>query len=349
MERKEFDDMTKVLQLNEGIDKLYKHLCDLELQGKFMSDEYMECVDMIRFGSKRAQDYMLKYPLSNKDMNDFIEVLLELNHYNKWDPVNYIDKAPSIKIKRFIEHNFELSLAFHDSNEDEFLPDQIQIEDVTYNFEEGIALLEEEGQYDAIEDIQAMKAANDEQDKLDYFRDDLYLERISLEIHTFMKYLLDTINTEKDPEIKEALIRMKYQIISNVRSIELSFLYDPTLSYSLTTYQYRLARVFKKTPQLFIEHITDSATLIDAEQMQLLERGKKSYTDIDDKVHDILLGIMLQTHITCMPNEIVREATIEDTEAAVELSRSRADKKVLKKSLKINKKYIMQEYNVNDN
>ena len=99
----------------------------------------------------------------------------------------------------------------------------------------------------------------------------------------------------------------------------------------------------------FLEHITDFANLIDAEQMQVLERGKKSYSDAVDKVHDILLSIMLQTHITCMPNDMIREATIEDTEAAVELSRSRADKKVLKKSLKINKKYIMQEYNVNDN
>ena len=349
MERKEFEDMSNVLQLNEAIDKLYKHLCELELNGEFMSEKYMEYIDIIRFATKRAHHYMKRYPLSDKAMNDFIEVLLELNHYNKWDPVNYIDKADSIKIKRFIEHNFELSLELHDSNEEEFLPDQIQIEDVTYSFEDGIALLEEEGQYDAIEDLKAMKAMNDAEDKLDFVRDDLYLERISLEVHTFMKYLLDTINAEKDPEIKTELIRMKYQILSNVRSIEDTFLFDPTLSYDLSTYQNRLARVFKKEPQLFLEHITDFANLIDAEQMQVLERGKKSYSDAVDKVHDILLSIMLQTHITCMPNDMIREATIEDTEAAVELSRSRADKKVLKKSLKINKKYIMQEYNVNDN
>lgn len=345
MEKNRSDDMITILQLNNSIDQLYKLLCNLELEGKKDSQEYKDYVDLIRFASQRCHKYMTRHNLGDKDINEFIQVLNELNHYDKYDPLNYIQKFDNIKIRRFIEHNYELSLIYHESDEDMYYSDQdgIIIENVKYDYETGLAMLEEEGYQDMADDCRfLMEQAKTEKEENED-RDDMDIAELQLETHTFMLYLLDAINEEQDEEIKKKLIEAKYRIISNIRSLELTFLYDQDLDIDLEAHQRELHNVFKKRKSLYLEYVLYLEQIIDHERMMLIERHKEKYDDLDDQVYDILLSILLKTHVSCIPNETVRNGILEDSDAGVQLAESKIDKKVLSRSMKLNAKYIIKE------
>ena len=348
MERKRLDDYLNVLGLSDSIDKLYKHLCELELQGRFMDDEYKEYLDMIRFASKRCDKYMLKYSLNDPEINDFIQLLADMNNYDEDVLLDFIIKTPNIKIKRFLEHIMELSLIFHQStnpDEDVEREDGVIIDGYIYDYETGIDILEQSGQQDLADNVRYLQEQSKCEDQMDLFIDDLAVAKVDLETHTFMLYLKDRINEEKIPQIKEELIRMKYQIISNIRSIEKTFLHNPSLDYDLSRFQNKMHRLFEQQPDVYMSYVRANEMLIDNERTELLERNKQEYDDMDDLVHDILLSILLKTKITCLPNESVRDLVIEDSEAAIELSNAKLDKRVLKKSIKLNNKYTIKDRN----
>ena len=347
MEKQRSDDMISILQLNSSIDKLYKLLCELELKGEKDSEQYKEYVDIIRFASKRCERYMTKYNLGDSDINDFINLLGELNHYEKYDPMNYIDPVSNIKIKRFIQHNYELSLLYHETDEDMYYDDKVTIEGVEYDYETGAIVAEQEGYEEQAEDIRFLQKQKEQEIEQERKLDDMNYAELVLETHTFMLYLLDRIEEETNEEIKKKLIEAKYRIISNVRTLELSFLYDSSLDYSLFVYQDDLHRIFKSDPRLYVDYVMKLEQIIDWARMSIIERSKEKYDSIDDQIYNILLSISLKTYTSIIPNETVRNGIKEDSDAGVELAKGKIDKKVLKKSTILNKKYIIKEANNN--
>ena len=343
MEKQRLEDMMKVLKLNNSIDHMYKKLCELELKGEMNSEQYNEYIELIRFASNRCEDYMLKYELSDQDIQDYIKLLIDLNGYNQYDPVNYLGRCDNIKIKRFFEHNYELALQYHAAEWDESYDDKIIIENVEYDYETGMAKLEEEGYDEQLEDAKTFYEQSKEEKEQANDRDDLNYAQLQLEIHTFMLYLLDTIRREKNKVIKKKLIETKYRIISLVRSLEKSFLFDPELNIDLEYYHDKLHRVFKKRSELYPEFLKDLERIFEEDRMALIDRNKEEYIDADDQVDDILEELSLRTHLTTIPNESVRQCIIEDNEAAAELADGKIDQKILKRSIKINKKYIIKE------
>lgn len=344
MEKQRADDMLKVLQLNNSIDKLYKLMCELELKGEKDSDQYKEYLEMIRFASKRCEQYMLNYKLSDLDINEYITLLYELNHY-PINPIDYVDPVRNTKIKRFISHNYELSLRYHETDEDEYSEDGVIIDGVKYDFETGAMVAEQEGYEEAIEDIRFLQKQTEQEQAESFDRDNMNLAELELETHTFMKYLLDAINEEKNEKIKNKLIEAKYRIISEIRSLELTFLYDQDLDINLREYQNKLHDVFKERKELYLEYALYLEATIDSERTQIIDRHKETYDDLDDQVYNILLSILLKTHTSCMPNETVRKGIMEDTNAGIELAEGKIDKKVLKRSSKLNSKYVIYDIN----
>jgi hypothetical protein len=85
--------------------------------------------------------------------------------------------------------------------------------------------------------------------------------------------------------------------------------------------------------------------VIDSERTQIIDRHKEKYDNIDDQVYNILLSLLVKTHISCMPNETVRQGIMEDNDAGIELAEGSIDKKVLRKSNKLNSKYIIYDIN----
>ena len=343
MEKQRVEDMDKVLKLNNSIDKMYKLMCELELKGEKDSEQYKEYIELIRFAAKRCEQYMLNYRLSDTPINEYINLLYELNNY-PINPTDYVDPVRNTKIKRFIAHNYELSLMYHDA-EDDYDEDGVTIEGIKYDFETGAMIAEEEGYEDQVEDLKFLAQKQQEERAQAIDRDDLNHAAIELEVHTFIRYLLDAIEEEKNAKIKKKLIEAKYRVIAEIRSLELSFLYDQDLNIDLYEYQSKLHDVFRKRKELYLEYALYLEAVIDSERTQIIDRHKEKYDNIDDQVYNILLSLLVKTHISCMPNETVRQGIMEDNDAGIELAEGSIDKKVLRKSNKLNSKYIIYDIN----
>ena len=343
MEKKRLDDMESILALNQSIENLYNHLYELEINGKMNSDEYKEYVDMIRFAVSRCDRYMLKWPLSDVDANDFIQLLLEINRYDKYDPINYIDRINSIKVKRFIEHNYELSMLYHETDIEDSENDGIYIDNVQYDFETGIAKLEELDKDEMAEECRFLYEQSLLEEEEEKDRDDMDYAKHNLDSHTFMLYLLDAINSETNEETKNKLIAIKYKIISIVRNLEDTFLSNHEMDYDIARYQHKLHSTFHQRPTLYTDYLNYLEQVISKERIELVERNKKEYTNEYDKIQDTLLALSLKTHLSCIPNQAIREAQLEDYESAIKATKSKIDKKVLKKSIKLNNNYIIYD------
>ena len=345
MEKKKSEDMFTILELNESLNKVYDRLAELEIEGNLGNDEYMDLLEVIRFGTERCDKYMLKYPLSDEEMTDFIDLLIKLNNYDQYDPFDYTSYTNTIRIKRFMEHNFELASMYHTAMPIQTTNDIISINGEEYDYADGIALLEESGQDDLVEALAEQFALAQEADKeIDRDLDDFDMARMKVESHIFMSYLLDAIKEEKNEDVRNMLIHMKYKIIGMIRTLEHSFLSNYKLdNFNIELYQRALERVFEKRQELYLRYLEYEENIISIEQDMLMERNKKEYKDIYDHINDILLGIKLQTHLSCIPNSLLREAILEDQETALELAPSKLDKKVLKRSIKLNNKYVVQE------
>ena len=346
MEKKKFEDMLSILELNNSIDKLYKMLCELELNGQMDSKEYQEYVGMIRFARSRCDYYFLKHPLCDTEMNDFIELLMDLNRINPNQTMDFLSYIPNTRIRRFIEHNTELATIYHQDTAEE----QLIFEDITDRFFAGdLDLMSfdlEDYDEDDLEAEEAMvnNLLQSNSREINEAVDDYNQLKFKIESHIFISYLIDAINNEKNMEVKKKLIETKYRIIAMVRNIEDTFLYNTR--FENINYDYlnlSLNDMFRKNNNFYSDYIESYEQLIGQQQDLLLDRNKEKYDNIDDYVQDILLGISLQTYISCLPNDMVRDAIIEDQQTAIDLSTSKIDKKVLRKSLKLNNKYVLPQ------
>ena len=346
MEKKKCEDMLSILELNSSIGRLYNKLCELELNGQMNSDEYNEYVEMIRFARRRCDHYYLKYPLCDAEMNDFIELLMDLNRINPNQTMDFLSETPNIKIKRFIEHNTELASIYHEDAAET----QVIFEDITDQFFDGeLELMSDELEDYDDDDLEAEEdAVNNLLQKysqtISIDLDNYNQLKFRIESHIFISYLIDAINNEKNMDVKKKLIETKYRIISMVRNLEDTFLYNN--SFEDINFDYlnlSLNDMFNKYNEFYGDYVDSYEQLIAQQQNLLLDRNKEKYDTIDEYVQDILLGISLQTYISCIPNDMARDAIIEDQETAIDLSTSKIDKKVLKKSIKLNKKYVLPE------
>ena len=333
MEKKRINRITKILELNHSIEKMYKRLYELEISGKMNTKEYLDIVDLIAWTSNKCTEYMLEDKLNDNYMRNFIELLGKYSNINTEEPDNFYVPMTEIPNRRFIEHNYELILLRHETDPERYEDDNDDLDEYEYDFDDEFD--------DGFED--ELKVYMDDIIKEEDQLDDFLYAKTSLEIHTFMLYLLDTIYEEKDVTIKNKLIEEKYKLLACNRSIENTFLKDPNMSINLYFYQLGLHNTFKKDKTKYKMYVAGLKRTIDKEIMKLVERNKKEYKNIDEKVRDILACITLKTHVSIMPNEAEREEIHQDNEAGVELANTSIDKKVLKKSLNLNSNYIIYE------
>ncbi len=355
MEATRENDMNKILELNKSICDMYDKLADLETQGKTETDDYNMFIDLIKFASMKNEETMMKYPLSDEDMEDFLE---ELRWGTKGHVVydgdifyKFYDLEDDMTGRRFLEHNYELAMIHHDTEDirdafNDWIKDEIEEENIAYaDFIEDDEEDDEDwmDEDDDDEDEELDEIDEQEQRKM-YLGEEVYQGRLEIEAHTFMKYLCDAIRGEQDQEIKEYLIRTKYKIIAHVRALENTFLYNPSFDVSLDRYKDRLINVFREDPNSFSIYNQGKEEIIDEALDLIILREKKEYKNKKDKAEDILKSIVLRTRITTTPNELIRDSIIEDKKRSIRQARSRIDKKVLKRAYNINKKYIV-DYN----
>ena len=337
------EDMLFVLGLNDSILEKYKELAELEKKNQQNSKEYNENCELIRLGKNGVRRRIFKYPINDEYMKNFIDTLGEREKTNL-EFFDYNTYFKRYRHRRLFEYLEELSLFFHTKPQEEVLHGEIIVDGVSYNLDDDLDELEDEG-YD-MEQLQSFKDMLKANEKYDRAVDDYSYATSQLEVSVFMKYLLEAIEQEQDTRIKNKLIDFKYNMISTISCLEDSFLRDHLIDNSIEHYHRKLDFIFRRNRSFYPEFIDYHIENIIVEQDKFMDRNKKRYNNVDEKVQDIISSIIIKTHLSCIPDRDIRKNVVEENSAAVELTNSKIDKKVLKRSIQLNKQYtINNQYN----
>ncbi|MBR6072994.1 MAG: hypothetical protein IKP76_01555 [Bacilli bacterium] len=332
------NDMLKVMDFNDAVLCMYDKLAELEKNNKVNTEEYNDLCDLIRYSKRKVKSLIFKYPINDDYMDKLEDTLTAIDHTDLffYDYNSYLKKFRHRRLFEFLE---ETSYLFHTKPKEYELQGKITIDGVTYDLNNGLYELDED-EYDS-EDVEDYKELIRENTKYDENLDDYSIASIQLESNIFIKYLLEAIEKETNVDIKDRLIDVKYNILSTISCLEDSFLVNHSLDNSISHYHRKLDFIFKRNNSFYPEYIDEHKNQIIFEQDRLMGRNKNKYNSIDEKVFDILIGLTIKTHLSCIPDKDIREELVDDNSAAVELTKSNLDKKILKKSIQLNKQYTI--------
>ena len=331
-------DMLSVLSLNDSILYYYGKLAELEKNNQQNSKEYNDICDLIRFGKQRVRKRLYSYPLNDEYMDKFLDTLGEIEKTDVFY-FDYVTYLQNYRHRRLFEHVEELCYFLHTKSKEVELQGELIIDGQVYDLEDGLDELEEGG-YDQtqVQSYLDTIRANQVYDKI---MDDYELACNQLESNVFMKYLLEAINNETDVKIKNRLIDVKYNVISTISCLEDSFLSDHELKNSIDHYHSKLDYLFNRHRELYPDYLQYHENGITNYQDKLMERNKEKYKNVDEKVFDIIVGLTIKTHLSCIPDQDLRDELVSNNSVVMELTKSNLDKKVLKKSIQLNKEYTI--------
>ena len=294
---KKFKDLVRLLEINDGVDKLYKRLAELEIAGKFNNDEYKELLELIKDMKDHGYDILSRYPLEDQDMNMFVDFIRDINKIDADDDLNFYKNTSSIKVKRFLEHAFEMVMLNPTYSNEELLQSDLYVtlNGVKYDYMNALDLLEEDGEYYQISKLKQEVDHLKEARYYDLLKEDRFLLiRFILESNITYDYLIDFIKNEENVLVKNELIKLKYRIIGIVKNLEDSFLRNPLNPSRSGYYQDKIVEFFEDNPQFFYNCNEYYKDCIQNLLNCVVERNKRKYFNDIDRFNDVMIALKLK-------------------------------------------------------
>lgn len=332
------NDMIDVLKLNDAILDMYDKLAELEKDGLENTQEYETLCDLIKYSKKGVRRRLYSYPLDDDYMDKFLSTM---DCFDKTD-TNYFDYTTYLtttRHRRLFEFMDELSLLYHFKPKEVEIQGKFVVDGVEYDLMDDLEELVDDGYSE--EDLEELKSLMNNNQEYSKDVDDYYYAAEELEANIFMKYLLEAIANEKNVRVKDKLIDVKYHILSTISFLEDRFLFDHSITTSIEHLHQKLKYILTSNKSFYAEYLQEHLNIIEYTQNELMERNKVKYNNTNEKVIDILEELSVKTHISCIPDKDIREEIFEDQKAAVELSESKIDKKVLKRAIELNNNYVI--------
>lgn len=331
--------VTKIFELSKLIHSMYMKLAKLEIDGKKNSQEYKEAIPILRRLSKRFDNILFDRKLWNRELVNVADLITTLCEFEDSYLFNYVDEIiddEKLHIKRILQRIYEIE-------------SELQVSISEPKFEEYIETDEDNEDYAYI-NIADQSDSNEKNNVIcDEYLMDLYEEldynKTTLDIHTFMDYLLDEIEITKNKDVKNELIYNKYKMISLFRNLELSFLRNQDKFTSVEYYHRKLDSIFKKEPKLYSDYVLSFRYVAHQNMTNFIDRDKTHYDGIEDRVYDILSALKLKTLASIVYNDDVRDEILQDAIVAEELATTEINKKVLRKVSNISEKHILKNKN----
>ena len=336
---KELEDLLRVLSINDGVDKMYKRLADLEINNDTNEDDYNYLISIIRDCRRKADKLMSKYPLEDEYMENYITTIQGLNRIDDDHLYDFYDNPDNIKIKRFLEHYFELVFENPTYRDEELIPEgfAVSINGVDYSLNDAIATLSNLDDEEVLNKVNngVQEIMNSERERL-LEEDHFLLIRSRLEASVTYDYLIELIDKEDNKFIKDELIKFKYKLIGIIRCLEDSYLKN-RFNVSMTSYYQQLMEEYYLTdPELFVK-INDYYTNIVDELLALIvARKKKNYDNDIDKFYDILLSLKLKVYSSLISIRKIQKKVNSSKKEAHNKAKTKLDKKLINSTIKLN-------------
>lgn len=219
MKTKETEKLDDIIQLNEAALKQYNILAKLEIQGQKDSEEYHQVIKNLQLISEVIEKKINSLQIDDKDLLDYENNLAKKHDYEDEDILveTLFQNNHDLAAKRLSMQIFNYSLINYCYYvEDEYIAEEYQ------DYREEIAEYMEE----------------DEKKEIDF---ELIKDRLITS--TFLAYLEEAIKNETDNDVKELLIKTKYNVLYLICSVEPKFLrnqeeyVNPTLIQNIITLQ----------------------------------------------------------------------------------------------------------------
>ena len=197
-------------------------------------------------------------------------------------------------------------------------------------------LLENSGYEEIIEQIDA-KVDELMSDYEAQKRDDNYLDynRLCLIQNTMMKYLLDEIESSNNKNIKNELIKYKYNIIIICSELTNKFANNPHDFVEIESYQNNLLTKYLEDPQGYDYTFEDwdlgYKVVINQELRKIKERNIDETTQFDD----VLAKIYIKTYSSLISNPKTVKEIIDNANIAIDNTDSVINKAVIKAASEI--------------
>ena len=291
MESTDRKKLLHVYDLFKSLEKIYNRLAELEIDNKIQTEEYVNLFKLVRYINKRANDELKDVLLCDEDVFDFFKFLQRKEHLESDDIFTITDLDTNNPLRRLISYTNSLSISRHeeisiplhyvDQNGNPVDVDNMLSDDMVDTIIEQYA---EQG-IEVTEDMLYTKEQMDEDYKKEILiQDEILMFRDLLFTHTYMDYLQDQINEEKDPEFRAELIRQKYKAIYVCKGLEDEFMKNP-----IHFTQTRLLQRLVDTHRIGNEELYNDAYLemlkvvVESDLAGMAEIPEGDYASLQDK------------------------------------------------------------------
>jgi len=344
MESKRLNDYLKVIENNELISKVYREICEYEISGNLKSKEVNNLFSIIKRLDLKNQKILNSYPSNDKDIQEFLLLLEDLNvNLVNDDYVEYVKNSNDIKLKKFIEQIDELSLINHKCSEEDLIDIDskfILINDVKYPYKEGIELLKESGHDELIEQVNEKynNILNQiyESEKLKNILD---YNRLCLTKHTMMAYIIEAIEKEKNDNIKNKLIKFKYNMLTIFDTLGNAFIENNSDFIDIERYQDILKFYYKDNKEYFDYYDCLYTSVIGNMLSWIISRDVNEI----DKFEDILTSAYLKTYTSLISDKESLEIIYDDVKNVLDQSNDTENILMINNSLNLNQRLVLSK------
>ena len=323
------EDMKYVLKTTEKIFNRYSLLANLEQTGLSDINLYNSIRETIKAEKEIIGQIITKYPTND----DYMQELFEKAYSHEDDSVatfnfsKYFKINPADRIFEYIDELDYINHTFSKNFEDE---DEDILEEIYYYKTQKVKGILKD--HVKVEAKTLSHPTDTERDDLDYVAQ-------KVTTFVFINYLEDAIKRSGDTETKKALIQFKYNVISNISFLEDAFLIGLDMREALDRSYEELFQVLSRYdiyyPIVVYHHVEEAQQL----QNVIKYRQKIDFESKVDWAKDIVLGLMIKTHLSCIPNDQIRNMVINDELQEAEETGTYIDSTLLEKATLISKSY----------
>ena len=334
----------KVIKRNDIIDKLYKRLTELEINGLKDSDDYRLIIDFIRDIDSENDNFFKKASYYDDETNEIIDNIIGMNKFSD-NYIEYIGECKNTKLKRFLCQYEQCALIRDD------FPNEMLMQENSFININGMQLPAEE----AIDVVECMdeNSANFIREFLNEVKEKTYeiystynyllYCRNALQHHTAADYLEESIKNERNKKIKNKLIEYKYMMISIYKYLEAPFLKNPN-NYSRTAfYQDILKDYYEDNIEFFVDWDQYYQEQVNDVLANIMDKTNTKYTNLKERYHDKLLSIYLKVFSSISSSEKTFIHIDNGKRIALEMAKNKLSQNVIKNSLDLDQDLLLSK------
>lgn len=274
MNKIDLEKLNDIIKFNESLEKIYETLAQLEIDGKTDTQEYQDNISYAKLVVEVIKKKLKSLTATPEEIIDFEKTIGKLNRLNENNHdilVDILELSTNNKMRRLCMQIYYYSLKNGSYIiEDEYVDESFDKEIIDEYIDESFM----------------------HEDEIEYLKDKLIA-------NTFMDYLLDAIKEEKDLEIKNELIKIKYRVIYLYEHLEAIFLNDQ-INFTKTPIIQELFNLKVEENDCDLEeiYIDPVDETIKAELKYLSELNEDYYNSKKNVVRAILRTLYIKTYLS---------------------------------------------------